>query len=35
MDDYQFKSIRALLIVAIILLGFIAGLLLAFAWEYL
>jgi hypothetical protein len=35
MDDYQFRAIRGLLLVAVILLGFIAGLLLAFAWEYL
>jgi hypothetical protein len=34
MDDYQFRVIRGLLVVAVILLGFIAGLLLAFAWEY-
>jgi hypothetical protein len=35
MTDEQFKAIRALLVVAVALLGFIAGLLLAFAWEYL
>jgi hypothetical protein len=35
MTDEQLRSIRALLVVAVILLGFIAGLLLAFAWVYL
>jgi hypothetical protein len=35
MTDEQFRWIRALLVVAVILLGFIAGLLLAFAFEYL
>jgi hypothetical protein len=35
MDDYQFRAIRGLLVVMVVLLGFIAGLLLAFAWEYL
>jgi hypothetical protein len=35
MDDDQFRAIRGLLVVAVILLDFIAGLLLAFAWEYL
>jgi hypothetical protein len=35
MDDYQFRAIRGLLVVAVILLGFIAGLVLAFAWQYL
>jgi hypothetical protein len=35
MDDYQFRAIRSLFVVAVILLGLIAGLLLAFAWEYL
>jgi heme/copper-type cytochrome/quinol oxidase subunit 2 len=35
MDEQQFKTIRALLVVMLVILGFIAGLLLAFAWEYL
>ena len=35
MNDEQFRAIRALLVVMVILLGFIAGILLALAWQYL
>jgi hypothetical protein len=35
MNDEQFKAIRGFLIVIVILLGLIAGMLLAIAWEYL
>jgi hypothetical protein len=35
MTDEQFKAIRALLVVAVILLGVIAGPPLRFAFEYL
>jgi hypothetical protein len=35
MTDEQFRAIRALLLVVVILLGFIAGVLLAFALGYL
>ena len=33
--DDQFRVLRALLIVTLVILGFIAGHLLAFAWQYL
>jgi hypothetical protein len=35
MDDYQFRAIRGLMLVIVILLGAMTGILLAFAWEYL
>jgi hypothetical protein len=35
MNDEQFKAIRGFLIAIVILLGLIAGMLLAIAWEYL
>jgi hypothetical protein len=35
MNDKQFKAIRGLLVTVVILLGLIAGILLALAWEYL
>jgi hypothetical protein len=35
MNDEQFRAIRGLLVIIIILLGFITGILLAMAWEYL
>jgi hypothetical protein len=35
MNDEQFKTIRGLLVTVVILLGLIAGILLALAWEYL
>jgi hypothetical protein len=35
MTDEQFRVIRSLLVTVVILLGFITGLLLALAWEYL
>jgi hypothetical protein len=35
MNDEQFKAIRGFLITLVILLGFIAGVLLALAWQYL
>jgi hypothetical protein len=33
MNDKQFRVIRGLLVTVVILLGFITGLLLAFAWQ--
>jgi hypothetical protein len=35
MNDEQFRAIRALLVAMVILLGFIAGILVALAWQYL
>jgi hypothetical protein len=35
MNDEQFKAIRGLLVTVVILLGLIAAILLALAWEYL
>jgi hypothetical protein len=35
MNDEQFRAIRGLLVTIVILLGLIAGILLALAWEYL
>jgi hypothetical protein len=35
MDHEQFRAIRGLLLTIVILLGIIAGILLALAWEYL
>jgi hypothetical protein len=35
MDDEQFRVIRGLMVMMIAMLGFIAGLLLVFAWHYL
>jgi hypothetical protein len=35
MNDEQFTAIRGLLVTIVILLGLIAGILLALAWEYL
>jgi hypothetical protein len=35
MNDEQFSAIRGLLVTIVILLGLIAGILLALAWEYL
>jgi hypothetical protein len=35
MNDEQFKAIRGFLITIVVLLGFIAGVLLALAWQYL
>jgi hypothetical protein len=35
MNDEQFKAIRGFLIAIVILLGLIAGMLLAIAWKYL
>jgi hypothetical protein len=35
MNDEQFRAIRGLLLIIVILLGLIAGILLALAWEYL
>jgi hypothetical protein len=35
MNDEQFRAIRGLLVAIVILLGLIAGILLALAWEYL
>ena len=35
MTDEQFRAIRGFLVVIVILLGVIAGVLLAFAWQYL
>jgi hypothetical protein len=35
MNDEQFRAIRGFLMVMVILLGFIAGILLALAWQYL
>jgi hypothetical protein len=34
-DDEQFRVIRGMMLIMIALLGFIAGLLLVFAWHYL
>jgi hypothetical protein len=33
--DDQFQAIRGLLVTVVILLGFIAGIRLALAWQYL
>jgi hypothetical protein len=35
MNDEQFRAIRGLLVTIVILLGLIAGILLALAWKYL
>jgi hypothetical protein len=35
MNGEQFRVIRSLLVTIVILLGFITGILLAMAWEYL
>jgi hypothetical protein len=35
MNDEQFRAIRSLPVTMVILLGLIAGILLALAWEYL
>jgi hypothetical protein len=35
MNDEHFRAIRGLLLTIVILLGLIAGILLALAWEYL
>ena len=35
LTDEQFRAIRGLLVTIVILLGLIAGILLALAWEYL
>jgi hypothetical protein len=35
MNDEQFKAVRGFLIAIVILLGLIAGMLLAIAWKYL
>jgi hypothetical protein len=35
MTDEQFAAIRGMLVTIIILLGLIAGILLALAWQYL
>jgi hypothetical protein len=35
MSEEQFRAIRGLLVTIVILLGLVAGILLAEAWEYL
>jgi hypothetical protein len=35
MNDEQFRAIRGFLVAIVILLGFIAGILVALAWQYL
>jgi hypothetical protein len=35
MTEEQFRIIRSMLVTVVILLGFITGILLALAWEYL
>ena len=35
MNDEQFRAIRGFLVAIVILLGLIAAILLALAWEYL
>jgi hypothetical protein len=35
MNDEQFRVIRSLLVTVVMLLGFITGLLLALAWQWL